>query len=590
MSSDRNHPQRSATRAPVGRVVRLQFDDVIEVEEGLCGNVSIGGMYVDVPKGRPPGTLVRFELVMTAEQSVRGLGEVIWMKPAAHEGTGDGMGIKFRFLEQRDRQMIFKLVSQHIKERLAGPTEDLPEIDTEPVDEVAAAVPGADAEPPVIDFPTADGPTWAAPPEDPPAAEEPADDTVAEGVLVNLDEDQTPAVDSGSEEAAELLPSIDEISALEDFEPPPSLPEITVPAVPQVEGQDLPSGGWSTVSPDSSPDSELESGPVVADAGRPADAVQGDSSLPVSAGELALEAGYGLDDTASRVDPPDPYRRRSSKIRRRREIPVPLLMIVLLALVAGVGYFFRDRLFRGLEPAPVVEAPASSETSGEPTDDADPSRSNEVDGGRVDSTDPEGRAETPDERDSAPSNPAGVTPAPGASSAPADSTPAPPPSRPANATVGDTSPASNDAPPTGRGGDVSGPRDGARATPPASPPASPAPSRPAFGRIADIGWSLQGEGVRVAIALDGVVQDGRFRHFRLEGDSPREVIVLVGVREPYGRTRIPVGNALVNGIRTGFHRKQSGSEIHVVIDLGDPAARVVGIRNLGQRLEVDIQR
>lgn len=118
MPPEPDSPQRSATRAAIDATVRMQFDDSLEVVEGRCYNISIGGMFLDSDAVRPKGSLVRFELLLE-DGSVRGLGEVVWAQDAAIPGRRAGLGLKFRFLEQRDRQAIFKLVSQHIKEKLA---------------------------------------------------------------------------------------------------------------------------------------------------------------------------------------------------------------------------------------------------------------------------------------------------------------------------------------------------------------------------------------------------------------------------------------------------------------------------------------
>ncbi len=113
-------PQRSATRAPVGKTIKLQFDDSMDVVNGLCENISIGGMFIKVTDTRSQGSLVRFELQLDESTAVRGLGEVVWNRnTGAAAGRDGGVGIKFRFLEQRDRQLIFKMVSQHIKDRLS---------------------------------------------------------------------------------------------------------------------------------------------------------------------------------------------------------------------------------------------------------------------------------------------------------------------------------------------------------------------------------------------------------------------------------------------------------------------------------------
>lgn len=82
----------------------------MDVDQGVCENLSIGGMHVFTEAPRPQGSLVRFEIEMEEGTTIRGLGEVIWMRPqTAVPSREAGMGIKFRFLEQRDRQLIFKL-------------------------------------------------------------------------------------------------------------------------------------------------------------------------------------------------------------------------------------------------------------------------------------------------------------------------------------------------------------------------------------------------------------------------------------------------------------------------------------------------
>jgi len=111
-----NEERRSATRAALGRPIRLQFDDSLESDQGTCENLSTGGMFVACTALRPAGCLVRFEVRLDEVQRIRGLGEVVWNRG---EGRGPaGLGISFRFLEQDDRQKILKLLSEEIKRRL----------------------------------------------------------------------------------------------------------------------------------------------------------------------------------------------------------------------------------------------------------------------------------------------------------------------------------------------------------------------------------------------------------------------------------------------------------------------------------------
>ncbi|MEM7353395.1 MAG: PilZ domain-containing protein, partial [Acidobacteriota bacterium] len=163
---DESH-RRGATRAPVDRPIKLQFDDSMEVIEGTCRNVSIGGMFILYEHSRPAGSLVRFELELDDSNAIRGLGEVVWMRSKNDFGGPEaGFGLKFRFLEQRDRQQIFKLVSQHIKERLSkrGESEEPPAPSASPPTP-SASPPTPSASPPT---PSASPPAPSASPLTPP--------------------------------------------------------------------------------------------------------------------------------------------------------------------------------------------------------------------------------------------------------------------------------------------------------------------------------------------------------------------------------------------------------------------------------------
>ena len=121
--------------------------------------------------------------------------------------------------------------------------------------------------------------------------------------------------------------------------------------------------------------------------------------------------------------------------------------------------------------------------------------------------------------------------------------------------------------------------------PPFVPPPALPPS-PQFSRIVDISWSEQSDGLKIVIATDGAVPKARYKHSRLGGENPRELIRFSGVRMRYKDPVIPVGGPLVWQIRTGYHKKSSGNELHVVIDLLDKKAKVTRLRNVGSAIEV----
>ena len=183
--------------------VKLQFDDSVDVVDGTCQNVSIGGMHVVADSPRPQGSLVRFELAIDDDVGIRGLGEVVWMRSeSSGPGREAGMGVKFRFLEQRDRQTIFRLVSEHIKKRLE---QKHPGAETPPEDEAASVF-----MPPAPAAVTPPAPEPEAPPAPAPASffAEPTPPAAPARAPATASEDE------------ELLPSFDETPREQDWEVP----------------------------------------------------------------------------------------------------------------------------------------------------------------------------------------------------------------------------------------------------------------------------------------------------------------------------------------------------------------------------------
>lgn len=463
-------PPRTATRAPVHKPVKLQFDDTMEVVEGICQNVSIGGMYVIGETRRPEGSLVRFELLIDDTSSIRGLAEVVWSRA----GGDGGMGLKFRFLEQRDRQSIFKLVSRHIKERLAQKHPPIPE-------------PGEDAEP--TDAPSEAATLVAAPGEE----AEPLEGFSA-------------AAPVGSPADDDLLGSID-------------MTEATAPADTFTEERP-----WNA---EEQPWNSVESAAAALDAGRPG---LEDSRIGLESRE---RASIGMSRAASAASP------------KRRSLPIPALAAVLVIVLLTVLWFSRDALFgsktsddeTAVQDAPATEAPPPKRPPAAELATQDPP--------------PPQAAEPPPSQE-----PTASTQSP----------PAQPP--PAKAAPPRTPP-----PPT-----------------PAPPPPDTAQAGPAFNRLVDITWRKRsGGGVTVLLETNGRIPEERIRRFRLDGDQPREVVRLLGIRARYDKPEVPVGVGALQKIRTGYHTKPSGDELHVVLDLSRSDATVSEVRRRGSILEIDVE-
>jgi hypothetical protein len=66
------------------------------------------------------------------------------------------------------------------------------------------------------------------------------------------------------------------------------------------------------------------------------------------------------------------------------------------------------------------------------------------------------------------------------------------------------------------------------------------------------------------------------------------VLRLAGIEEPYRRTELPTGTGELIRIRTGYH--PADAELHVVLDLADPAVGVESLQLVGSSLRVVLRR
>lgn len=131
-------------------------------------------------------------------------------------------------------------------------------------------------------------------------------------------------------------------------------------------------------------------------------------------------------------------------------------------------------------------------------------------------------------------------------------------------------------------------------TPPVSPPASPPPASPppvrtasssAAVRIMSINWQADGGQTRITVLTDAPLPRARVEQSHLD-NPPRELVRLVGIAAPYDRTSIDVATPQVRRIRIGYHEKAGGNELHLVIDLSSPSARLDRIEPNGRELVI----
>lgn len=517
--SDEESPQRGATRAPVRRPVRLQFDDAIDVVEAVCHNVSIGGMFVHSSEGRPVGGLVRFELLLEDEASIRGLAEVVWMRSQDHGPERvAGMGLKFRFLEQRDRQLIFKLVSQHIKERLAARHPGLSEDQAE---EEAPQPPPIRAPASTVERVSRTTDSSAQAPEPPPGHE-------------NL------------YETAEALPSIDEYGS--DYGQPDfdsSHPD--EPAEDESGQRRLTFGGAGRASVDAFDGGDQPSRAWMQDG-----LSEEPSPVDVTLGGREDHDAAGYDSHL--YEDEEHFERRP---KPRRDLPVLTVVALLVTALAVSAYLWGDRWFGGDDRAqdatPSPAAAAEREPQADEASDASPPDSS----GSESAGPTEPAAEQDTERDAEPR----VVDT-GLPFVPAEPV---------------TPPAADD-------------RDTASPPPPSEPTVSrSAASSLPFRTVSDITARVAGPAVEIVITTDGRISADRFSHARISGGAPRELIRLRGLSRRFETESIPVGIGAVRQVRTGWHRRSSGNELHVVIDLSSPTAKVTNVRVEGRTIVATIR-
>lgn len=130
----------------------------------------------------------------------------------------------------------------------------------------------------------------------------------------------------------------------------------------------------------------------------------------------------------------------------------------------------------------------------------------------------------------------------------------------------------------------------------AAPPPAPSPAGqqqaagPALTRLDRITWERAAGGTDVFLWGNGAMPASIYKQTRLEGNPPRELIRLEGVRSPQPLSRVVVGTAEILQIRLGYHPEAGKGELHVVLDLAHPNVAVTQIEPGPRRLRIHLQR
>lgn len=129
-------------RVPLENRIQLKFDRFSGFVSEYTANLSPSGVFIRTKDPKPAGTVLEFEFRLgDGFELIRGRGEVIWNR-RADEGPSRpaGMGVRFLELSPGSRELIFRLVDDHVQ---SGGTPF--DVSLGPAPTQGAAAPAADA-------------------------------------------------------------------------------------------------------------------------------------------------------------------------------------------------------------------------------------------------------------------------------------------------------------------------------------------------------------------------------------------------------------------------------------------------------------
>jgi uncharacterized protein (TIGR02266 family) len=179
--------------------------------------------------------------------------------------------------------------------------------------------------------------------------------------------------------------------------------------------------------------------------------------------------------------------------------------------------------------------------------------------------------------------PAPVSPAPGSLA------PVAPAAAPAVPAAPAASPAAAAASP-GPGSNPASPVTTASPPPPPQPvEALPSAAASGPGEIQKITWKQEPDGTEVILWADSAIRRQDWAPYPIDGDPPRELVKLYGIRHPFPSARLVAGTRQLLQVRTGYHVGPKGNELHVVLDLTGFGVEVTGIEAQGEQLHVHLK-
>jgi len=131
----------------------------------------------------------------------------------------------------------------------------------------------------------------------------------------------------------------------------------------------------------------------------------------------------------------------------------------------------------------------------------------------------------------------------------------------------------------------------AAASKPVPIPAIAEDDSPALTKVDKITFEAAGGGTDVILWANGSIPASVYSQTRIDGNPPRALFRITGVREPFATTRVVAGTPELLQVRTGFHAgSRGGHELHVVLDLAHPNVAVTQVESGPKRLRIHLQR
>jgi molecular chaperone DnaK len=519
---DYSNIPRDSRRVPLETRVQFKFDRFSGFLSDFSANISPGGMFIRTRAPQPPGTVLEFEFRLGDGFELIKGRGEVVWLRPEDEGPTRPMGMGLRFLE-------LSLGSKELIYRIVdhhiqqGGTPF--DVTQRPPDPIPVPAPAAVAVPPPRPTPLP-----------PPAPQAPSPATTPSPLRFDLN----PTPKEPAADAMGWLPSLDDDPG--GFDPSPYVPARDDWMKSREPLPDEPFPELAAAVPLPLPELEPEPMPAMSATSAPYGMTATTPTTPTTA----------MTEPAAPPETPFFGATLAAEPARRPRRTLPWILLAVLVVVAAGAFLFRDALLGlaglgGDDEIAQAPSPASRRRAARPAP--------------TPASDPTASAATP-----------------------AESTPTPTP---------DQTPAPTPAPtPSGLETEVSPVRP---APTPATQPEKPAPvpaipdtvdSGPAATAVEKITFEPAFGGTDIILWGNGALRSRSYTRSRIDGNPPRELIRITGIKYPFPSPRVVVGTPEVLQVRTGIH----GSELHIVLDLAGPKVTVTRVEEGENRLRIHLQR